>query len=564
MKRFSTICILTLLLFLLATASLSGRNARPASAAPEEPAALSALKLCGSEVYLPITLSAGAGGMRLPAGTTGVVAGFVDRADVNGDGCDDLIVGVPNEDLVGFTDNGSAQILYGSLEGITETANWSFYLDTPGIPGVAANGDQFGTSLALGDFDNDGYSDVAIGVPMKTVDGEAMAGAVIVLYGSPDGLTADGSQYWSQASAGVTLANEAGDQFGWALATGDFNGDGYDELAVGIPGEDVGNQANAGTVYVLQGSENRLTATGATTWNQANGDLIDNAEAGDLYGWALTAGNFNKDFRDDLAIGIPGEEGNSGSNYGYVSVIYGGESGLDPATDQLWGQDGLGLAVSGEDGDQFGAILASGDIDQDRADDLVIGVPWEDAGGQTDSGVAHILYGGNSGLTTDGAQTWSVSDGGAGAPQTEDYFALALATGDFDGDGFDDVAFGVPGRDLPSGNLWVINAGLVVVARGSEAGLDGGAQLLQQPGSLGSDSFGSAFQAADFNGDHRIDLAVGAPRRAVDGNGQAGVVNVFYGAGAGLDVANAETWDQDSAGVAGEAEPDDLFGWALP
>lgn len=556
MKRILTFS-LSVLLFLLLAALGSRQIAQPALAASSAPAVPAALELCGAEIYLPLVMNHVGGNASPAVATSGVTPATY--ADVNGDGCADLIVGVPFEDIGGFSNNGSAQVIYGGVEGITATANWSFFQDTPNIPGIAADDDNFGASLALGDFDGDGYADLAVGIPQKTMDGEAQAGAVAVLYGSSEGLNAQASQLWYQGTAGVTLANEAGDQFGWSLAAADFDGDGHDELAVGIPGEDVGNLADAGTVYVLTGSESGLTATGAQTWNQADSNLIDNAEPGDLFGWSLTTGNFNGDEREDLAIGIPGEEGNSGTDYGYVSILYGGKDGLGTEDNQLWGQDGLGLPVSAEDGDQFGAVLDSGDIDADGNDDLVIGVPWEDTGAATDGGVAHVLYGSASGLTTTGAQTWSIGDVGQAAA-TSDFFSLALAVGDFDGDGYADVAFGVPGRDLQAVN----NAGIVMVVRGAADGLGDGTQVLQQPGTPTSGAFGQALQAADFNGDGQVDLAVGAPRRNIAGNVQAGAVDVFYGSGTGLNVLTAETWHQDSAGLAGIAEPEDYFGWALP
>ena len=130
-----------------------------------------------------------------------------------------------------------------------------------GVTGVLELGDEFGAALAIGDFDHDGYEDLAIGAPAESVNGLGAAGAVNVLYGSSVGVAAAGNQLWSQAE--LIGAVEAGDRFGDALATGDFNGDGVDDLAIGVPLEDYESEtcdeslsgclADVGAVNVLYG-----------------------------------------------------------------------------------------------------------------------------------------------------------------------------------------------------------------------------------------------------------------------------------------------------------------------
>ena len=90
-----------------------------------------------------------------------------------------------------------------------------------------------------GDFNGDGFADLAVGAPGEDL-GSPDAGAVNVLYGSAAGLTSAGNQFWHQNSPGIAERADAGDLFGSALAAGDFNGDGFDDLAIGVPAEDVG------------------------------------------------------------------------------------------------------------------------------------------------------------------------------------------------------------------------------------------------------------------------------------------------------------------------------------
>ena len=74
--------------------------------------------------------------------------------------------------------------------------------------------------------------------------------------------------------------------------------------------------------------------------------MLDDAEAGDRFGAALAAGDFNRDFRDDLAVGVPGEDGS-----GAVQIFVGGSSGFDWAQNALWTQNQLIGAGASESDD---------------------------------------------------------------------------------------------------------------------------------------------------------------------------------------------------------------------
>ena len=150
------------------------------------------------------------------------------RADFNGDGTADLAIGAPGENS-----SGVVHVLYGAASGLTAAGSQLWSQDSPGIAGVAEPGDSFGSSLAGGDFNGDGRADLAIGASGEN----SFAGVVHVLYGSVSGLTAAGSQLWSQDSPGVAGLAESFDDFGAALAAGDFNGDGRADLAIGARGK---------------------------------------------------------------------------------------------------------------------------------------------------------------------------------------------------------------------------------------------------------------------------------------------------------------------------------------
>ena len=208
------------------------------------------------------------------------------------------------------------------------------------------------------DFNSDGADDLAIGVPLDNVGTVVGAGAVNVLYGSsPGGLTGTGSQLLSQDTPGVPGSAEVDDGFGFALATGDFNGDTFADLAVGAPGEGVGTAAAAGAVNVLYGSATGLTGTGSQLFTQVGGRV----EADDVFGFALAAGDFNGDTFADLAAGAPFEDVDSTLDAGAVSILPGSANGLTAVGGQLFTQDSPGVPGSAEEVDIFGYTLATGD-----------------------------------------------------------------------------------------------------------------------------------------------------------------------------------------------------------
>jgi ectoine hydroxylase-related dioxygenase (phytanoyl-CoA dioxygenase family) len=179
------------------------------------------------------------------------------------------------------------------------------------------------------------------------------AGAVSVLPGSAGGLTAVGGQLFTQVAGAI----EAGDVFGFALAAGDFNTDTFADLAAGAPFEDVGRTVDAGAVSVLPGSASGLTAVGGQLFTQVAGAI----EAGDVFGFALAAGDFNTDTFADLAAGAPFEDVGRTVDAGAVSVLPGSASGLTTVGGQLFTQDTPGVPNNAEAFDGFGFTLATGE-----------------------------------------------------------------------------------------------------------------------------------------------------------------------------------------------------------
>jgi len=461
-------------------------------------------------------------------------------ADFNNDGYHDIVVGAPAEEVDGKVNAGGIYIHYGGDYSMEDSTISTIHQEALGES--SNEYDQFGDTIAAGNFDGDEYTDLAIGVPMKDVNGKEDAGVVYVLYGSGDGFITPG-EVWSQDDIdGCTP--ESGDKFGFALATGDFDNNGCDDLAIGVPEESIGSKEEAGMICVLYGdneTSNGLTTNGIQRWHQDMSGIKGIVEEGDRFGFSLAAGDFDCDGDFDLAIGVPGEDPQMKYlpekvvrdwDSGAVQILYSGEEGLS-ATDDLFDQEDFG--GRSEWNDRFGFSLAAGDFDGNGWTDLVVGTPCEDFNLATEknAGEITVIYGASTGLN-DGRspRTWHQdSDGISGNAQGEDYFGFSVTTGDFNQDNYSDLAVGVPGENLGA----IYCAGAVNIIYGSGTGLSNTGNHMFSQDDIGGipflyDWFGTAVSAGDFNQDEYADLAIGAP-----GGDQ---VNFVYGSGTGLDISH--------------------------
>lgn len=455
--------------------------------------------------------------------------------DFNCDGIDDAVFGTPSKNLFpGLGENAHGQVIvaYGSPDGIPGPFDVVFQ-QGDGLPDEAEFFDEFGMSVAVGNFDGLGCEDLAIGVPGETLSfggDQFSAGAVQVLYGwqFAGGLSPIGSQFLHRASTDMVLSPESDDRFGWALAAGDFDDDGEDDLAIGVPGDGLDGNLFVGSVHVIYGSPNGLDPLGLDV--QSNHVLTQALAGGlneqlDYWGSSLTAADFNGDGRVDLAVGGPYETVDEIDDAGSVVVFYGGPTGLLDAASQYLDQSSPG--VSGQVGENhaFGYALAAADFDADGFGDLSVGIPGHMEGPQT-TGQVLVFYGFAGGLSTNGVQSLSAPSLTGAAPANID-FGTALASGDFDGRGGADLAIGATNDSAGA----VPQAGSAFVVSGQEDRTFDLELVLYVgdgvPGDPTNGQFGAALGTGDVNGDGRDDLLVGNPTE----DGTRGATIVFYSHG---------------------------------
>lgn len=506
--------------------------------------------------------------------------------DFDGNGSQDLAVGCPDADFVNpdtgetIAEAGLVHVIYADANGRLDASNEQTLMRSP------VENQHFGNALAVGDFNGDDVEDLAVG-RLKT--GTFLARSSVSVF---HGLQGSGLSFVSSIDASI-FETQSG-QFGAALAAGDFDGDGFDDLAIGNPGAPVSFLENSGMIEVKRGSELGLIGI-QSRWSQDSDNIEGIAEVGDIFGASLAAGNFNGDVNfvddepipvDDLAIGVPGEDF-SGANSGVVNVIYGvPDVGLTAAANQIWSQDGLfgdsGSDIEGatEDGDFFGFALATGNFNGDARivngqsipiDDLAVGVPFEDIGGlfgDDNAGAVNVIYGSPGKLQDDGNQL--LTQGGVtgqgdlfGSTEDGDRFGFVLAAGNLKGPRLgtsvriDDLAIGVPGENVEGvvdagavnvvfgalnegltsddNEIWTLRVPPVTGQPGSSTGLKGGADQ--------DDEFGFALAAGNVGGVRA--LAVGVP-----GDGDFGAVNVIYeGNPSGLDNSGNQQWLCQSEGL---------------
>ncbi|MDX3226664.1 FG-GAP repeat protein [Streptomyces sp. ME19-01-6] len=427
--------------------------------------------------------------------------------DFNGDGYADLVTATPKAPVNGQVGAGSVVVLYGSANGVAPSRSATLTQATTGVPGSPEAGDGFGSDVASGDLDGDGYDDLVVASSgEKAADGSAGTGSVTVLWGGSQGLTNGGTAV-PDDRAGVPV----GDPFGIDVAVADIDGDQGQNLIVltgtslvpyadgftrtapsaAMPVTDsvrenphalaTGDFTGSGSSdIVVYGSQDADETSGAWTAVYSGGpagvefqrELTNGASA---VPESAAVGDFDKDGRADLVTGsgtncCPDSVDDPSASAGQITVYYGAQNGLGTGRRPVLIHQGTaGVPGADEWVDHFGAALAAGDVTDDGYADLAVGVPGEEVDGVAGVGSVVLLKGGASGLTGTGAQALHQDTTGVpGAGEKDDHFGSALRATDLNGDGRADVAISARGEDVTPG---ATADGAVWALRGARGGI---------------------------------------------------------------------------------------------
>ncbi|HWQ34058.1 MAG TPA: Ig-like domain-containing protein [Blastocatellia bacterium] len=318
--------------------------------------------------------------------------------DLNGDGLNDLIVGAPGADALDAlgrpkADCGKAYAVFGKLTAGTSTID-----KVAGLTIIGNNGnDQLGSGVAVGRVtQKSGPADLIVGAPLYDAPGAAApltdAGRVYLFAGGA-GLTGTIDVATNPATFTITGQIPFG-QIGSQLATGDVNGDGLAEIAIGEPLFD--SQSQRGALYMVYGA---ATLSGNRSFGGSSSDLsVIGRDPGDRLGTAVAIGDVNGDGRGDLIIGAPGSDGFGNSNFaaGEVNVLLGSDRlvgtldlAKDPVDLVIYGAPNNGDGALG-----LGSSIAIGDFTGDGIADLMIGSPG--AGPRFECGAIYLIPGAKS------------------------------------------------------------------------------------------------------------------------------------------------------------------------
>ena len=391
--------------------------------------------------------------IRIEGADTGDQVGvFVVSGDFDGDGLADVAMAASMGDGPGNIrpDAGDVYIYYGRARAAWTGINNVSQRDV--IVYGADSGDQSGISLAVGDIDADGTDDLIIGGSGMDGPGNGRlgAGGLHILWGGPrpEGGAVD------LGSVVLVDGADAADLTGRSVGSGDLDGDGFDDVIIGVPNGagPLNARAQGGEVRVLWGRSRAdfgqyVDLLTGTDWEACGTD------SGDGAGTGVNAADYDGDGLDDLLVGTPLADAaaNVRANCGEVYLLYGqSRAGWGASYDFDLGISGVGKAWIGEGaGDLLGNALTGGDVDGDGKEELALAANLADGIGNSrlSSGEVYLYFGALRGSVADSVTVGPTTDVRILGADAGDRTGTIMDMGDLDNDGGLELAMGGPQGD---------------------------------------------------------------------------------------------------------------------
>lgn len=428
-------------------------------------------------------------------------------------------VRIGSKDALDVAVNDDTTITCKTPQGTPETAVDILVENSRGIAVLEQGFSYLALPTVNTDLDDDGIADIVISARFDSTTGQ-YAGSVYVFYGvAPPEFLLD----MSASAANVKLMGaDAGDRFGSAVASGDVNGDGKDDLVVGASHVDE-TGLNAGAVYVFFGP---LPDSGELSAVQAD-VLLTGAGAADdeQFGTAVAVGDVDSDLIEDILVGATGVDFEAGPEQALVDVgaayLFEGSLELGDSTASA----ALHVWRGDEEEDRLGNSCLIADVNGDQLADVIVGAHLSNPylpPKKYDAGSVHVFFAGpelSGGRAADADVIYT-------GEEPSDEFGSSLASGDMNGDGIADLMASAPGSQALGSET-----GRAYVFLGSTAptGLNASVADGIYSGQQSNGDFGRDLTASDFNGDGLDDVAIGAPHNSF-GATKNGRCYVFLGA----------------------------------